>query len=267
MRWAPGIGQKPSLGPVAVYFAPFQGFTVFVEKMTADQGSPCKGRGDSFRKDRPECSGRVLIIPEGAPDSQVLAWPALRVTGILDPTKMLSMPRSAVRALRLPWPGREFAWLFFNTHIPSFNNWELKERQCWSPCRVTSSHSRPSKRDRQGCRQSGTDATREQGTKGAKEAPPAGLLVLEDSEDMASTPFLSNIPIPVGKGVIRRHFSREDWGCVHFTEPGIRALLSLVKMRKPTLTEERRTKCCSQGRVPWGQGGESPVFSTILVLI
>lgn len=263
LRWAPGIGQKPSLGHVAVYFAPFQGFTVFIEKMTADQGSPCKGRGDSFRKDRPECSGHVLIIPEG-----VLAWPALRVTGILDPTKMLSMPRSAVRALRLPWTGREFAWLFFNTHIPSFNNWELKEHQCWSPCRVTSSHSRPNERDRQGYGQSGTaDAMREQGTKRAKEAPPAGLLVLEDSEEMTSTPSLSNIPILVGKGVIRRHFSRGDWGCVPFTEPGIQALLSLVKMRKLTLTEEGRSKCCSQGRVPWGQGGESPVFSTILVLI
>ena len=239
-----------------MYFAPFQEFTVFVEKTTADQGSPCKGRGDSFPKDRPECSGRVRIIPEGSPDSQVLAWPALRVTGILDPTKMLSVPRSAVRALRLPWTGREFAWLFFNTHIPSFNSWGLKERQCWSPCSVTSSHSRPSERDRRGRGQSGTvDATMEQGTQGARGGAPtwaAGLGRL--SEQRPPTPSLSSTPIPVDKGVIGRHFSKEDWSCVHFTEPGIQALLSLVKMRKLTLKEEQRSKCCSQGRVPWGQG-------------
>lgn len=70
LRWAPGIGQKPSLGHVAVYFAPFQGFTVFIEKMTADQGSPWK-EGDSFVKTGLSCfSGHVLIIPEGVLASQ-----------------------------------------------------------------------------------------------------------------------------------------------------------------------------------------------------
>ena len=39
---------------------------------------------------------------------------------------------------------------------PSFNNWELKECQCWSLCRMTSSHSQPNERDREGSRQSST---------------------------------------------------------------------------------------------------------------
>lgn len=75
LRWVPDIGQKPSFGHIIVYFALFQGSTVFVEKMTSDSliGSPYKGRGDCFLKDRPECSRTVLIIPEGALDSQVLA--------------------------------------------------------------------------------------------------------------------------------------------------------------------------------------------------
>lgn len=41
------------------------------------------------------------------------------------------------------------------------------------------------------------------------------------SEEVTSPPSLSNVTIPIGKGVIGRYFGREDWGRVPFTEPVI----------------------------------------------
>lgn len=48
LRWAPGIGQKPRFGHIIVDFAPFQRFTVFVEKIISDWDNPFKGRGRMF---------------------------------------------------------------------------------------------------------------------------------------------------------------------------------------------------------------------------
>lgn len=48
LRWAPRIGQKPSFGHMVMDFALCQRLTVFVEKITSDQGSPYKGRVKCF---------------------------------------------------------------------------------------------------------------------------------------------------------------------------------------------------------------------------
>lgn len=65
LRWAPGIGQKPRFGHIIVDFAPFQRFTVFVEKIISDWGNPFKGRGRMFFKRGLSAQAvRILIIPE-----------------------------------------------------------------------------------------------------------------------------------------------------------------------------------------------------------
>lgn len=46
----PGTGQKPSFHHIVVNFAPFQGFTVFVEKITLDQAIFAREGENIFKK-------------------------------------------------------------------------------------------------------------------------------------------------------------------------------------------------------------------------